>query len=416
MRIALAPEGTRGDIHPLLGLGSRLVEEGHAIVVCAPPDFEQATAEWGFEFRPIGTSVRDYLEARADVMAGRPLRALREGHRYFELSADAQFRALPAATRDADWIVGAGIQMAGASAAEHHGVPYRFVAYCPSLLPSREHVPIMLPFQRLPGWVNRGAWRIVLATYNRTLRKLLNRLRAGLGLAPVRNVYRHLLTPRPILAADEGLAALPPDCPFEVDRLPCLHPLNGPPLPEKLESFLEQGPAPVYLGFGSMPDPDPAATTREVLRALEILGCRGLVSRGWAGLGDGPLAEGVFAVGSVSHAELFPRVAAVVHHGGAGTTTTAARAGVPQIIVPHVMDQFYWAARVRRLGLGPPSIPRRRLTAERLAAALSETLDNETLSERARDLGRELRARASLESAPSVLLGYPGGDTNDHRG
>ena len=184
-----------------------------------------------------------------------------------------------------------------------------------------------------------------------------------------------------------------------MEQIPCLHPLGGPALPPKLEAFLDQGEAPVYLGFGSMTDPDPATTTQRVLDALSGLGRRAIIDEGWAGLGAGPLPEGVLAIGPVCHARLFPRLAAAVHHGGAGTTTTAARAGVPQIIVPHVMDQFYWAKRVSALGLGPPALPRTRLTAKRLAQVLAATLDNELLAERARALGERLRARKRVDTA-----------------
>ncbi len=88
------------------------------------------------------------------------------------------------------------------------------------------------------------------------------------------------------------------------------------------------------------------------------------------------------AIGAVSPAQLFPRLAAVIYQGGAGTTTTAARAGVPQIVVPHLLDQFSWARRVSLLDLGPPAIPRKRLTGQRLLDVLGMTLENETLSER----------------------------------
>ena len=154
-----------------------------------------------------------------------------------------------------------------------------------------------------------------------------------------------------------------------------------------------------------MTDPVPARTTRAVLGALARLSLRGVISQGWAGLGDGALPDGVMVVGAVSHPRLFPRMAAIVHHGGAGTTTTAARAGVPQIIVPHLLDQHYWAGRVCALGLGPPPIPRGRLDADRLAAALRETLDNEILAERAQELGRRLceEARAAPDPASWVV-------------
>jgi vancomycin aglycone glucosyltransferase len=147
-----------------------------------------------------------------------------------------------------------------------------------------------------------------------------------------------------------------------------------------------------------------------VLDAVGAVGCRAVISQGWAGLGDGPLPGNVFVTGPVSHPRLFPRVAAAVHHGGAGTTTAVARAGVPQVVVPHIADQFYWGRRVSLLGLGPPPLPRAKLTAPRLAAALAEILDNELLAERAREFGARLLA--ALEDAPDparLLVDAPPG-------
>jgi len=198
---------------------------------------------------------------------------------------------------------------------------------------------------------------------------------------------------------------VPDDCAFAVDQIRCRHPLEGEPLPRKLEGFLESGPPPVYLGFGSMTDPDPARTTQRLLDAITRLGCRALISKGWAGIGDGALPEGVMAIGAVSHASLFPRLAAVVHHGGAGTTHAAARAGVPQVIVAHVLDQFYFARRIHDLGVGPPAIPRARLTPERLAETLRATLDNDIVHERARALRAELDALGPAEIDPELILG-----------
>ncbi len=408
MRIALAVEGTRGDVYPMFALGASLIARGHEIVVCAPPDFRSEAEERGMRFEPVGIHVREYLIEKAHAMTRGGLAILREGRSYAESSLRAQFARLPEATADADVIIAAGVQLAAHSVAELHGIPYRYVAYCPSLLPSAEFPPAMLSLRTLPRWANRLSWRMLLALQERWMGGALNRERAALGLAPVRNVFLHLLTQRPVLAADLELAPCPRDCPFDVEQVPCLHPLRGAPLSPKLETFLDQGPPPLYVGFGSMTDPDPAATTRALLEALSRLGCRALISRGWAGLADGPLPEGVLAIGPVSHAELFPRLAAVVHHGGAGTTTTAARAGVPQIIVPHVFDQFYWAQRVEALGLGPPAPRRSRLAAQPLAESLAATLDNEVLLERARELGERLRSRAASGDAPP--FGFDGLD------
>ena len=141
-----------------------------------------------------------------------------------------------------------------------------------------------------------------------------------------------------------------------------------------------------------------------MLDAIRELGCRAVISQGSAGLGKGPLPEGVIAAGTISHAQLFPRVAAVVHHGGAGTTAVAARSGVPQIIVPHIAAQLYWAERVNLLGLGPPGLRRAGLTSERLVAALHETIGNEILCERAQDLGQQLRSQDATRPSRLRLL------------
>jgi vancomycin aglycone glucosyltransferase len=400
LRIVLAADGTRGDVHPLLALARRLGLRGHAVTLCAPPDFADDAAAVGVPFQAVGASVRDYLATQAAVLAGRPLRLLREALHYSETSIAAQFAVVPEVAAGADLVIGGGVQGAAASAAELNGAAYRYVVYCPNLLPSRAHPPFVVPRASLPTWANDLAWLATRALATRGLGRPLNRERVRRGLRPVRDVLAHLLSERPLLAADRELAPCPADVSLAVEQIPCLHPFAPASLPPKLEAFLDAGPPPVYFGFGSMTDEDAAGTTRVILEAVASLGCRALVSQGWAQLGEGPLPEGVLAVEAVSHAALFPRVAAVVHHGGAGTTTTAARAGVPQVLVPHLFDQHYWARRVCELGLGPPPVPRRRLAGERLAAALRSLDDNELVRERARELGARLRAE--IDAAPPV--------------
>jgi vancomycin aglycone glucosyltransferase len=403
MRVAIAVEGTRGDVHPMLGLGGRLAARGHGVVVCAPPDFAEVVREQGFEFRPVGIAAREFLNECAGAVTRGGLAILRDTVRYMSQSLARQFETLPAATEGADLVIGAGVQGGASSAAQLHGVPYRYVVYCPAFFPSREHPPFMLPVQRFPRWSWRALWWVVDRIQETLLRRDINALRATLGLAPIGHAFSHLIGERPLLAADPALAPAPADLGFAVEQIPCLHPRDTTPLPPKLEAFLDGGPPPVYLGFGSMTDPEPDETTHKLIDAARRLGCRAIVSQGWAGLGDGPIPDGVHVTGPVSHELLFPRCAAVVHHGGAGTTTTAARAGVPQLVVPHLFDQFYWADRVRALGLGPGDLPRRRLDVHALVALLGATLGNEVLEERCREFGARLRDEAAAAPDPAEL-------------
>ena len=156
------------------------------------------------------------------------------------------------------------------------------------------------------------------------------------------------------------------------------------PLPREVVDFLDAGDPPVHIGLGSRP----AAAddlARIAVEAPRRLGRRTIISRGWAGLE--PPAGDHLLVDDLDHRALFPRVAAVVHHGGAGTTTAAARAGVPQVLLPEVYDQHYWARRVTDLGLGAahPGTP----TTDSLTDALRTAL---TCAERARNLAGRVRA------------------------
>jgi UDP:flavonoid glycosyltransferase YjiC (YdhE family) len=270
------------------------------------------------------------------------------------------------------------------------------------MFPSATHAPFMLEWQTLPAWMNRALWWAFRAA-DWPMRRSLNEHRRRLGLAPLSSAFDHFLTAHPLLATWRELAPMPADSAYHCEQVGYLHPELGDPLPDKLESFLRSGPAPIYFGFGSMPDPNAAATTGILLDTVSQLGCRALVSQGWAGLGEGPLSEGVMMVPSICHGRLFPRCAAVVHHGGAGTTSTAARAGVPQVVVPHLADQFYWARRISLLGLGPPGVFRRRLDSRQLASALRHATE-EVVVERAREIGESLRGQDPVARAVASLI------------
>jgi vancomycin aglycone glucosyltransferase len=352
------------------------------------------------EFRPVGLDVHDGLAANANALLAGGIRGMRVGYAWFRETACDQLAKLPELTRDVDRIIGAAIQLGAPSAAERNGIPYRYVVYCPALLPSNEYPPVTIATQTLPRWLNALAWQGFLHGNELIMRRLLNRQRALLGLPAISDVNRYVLGERPIVAVDREVARVPEDCPVETVQIDCLHALSGPPLPPKLEAFLAQGAPPVYFGFGSMPDTSPEHSTRILLDTIRSAGCRALISEGWSGLGVGALPDGVMRIGAVTHAHLFPRVAAVVHHGGAGTTTTAVRCGTPQLVVPHTADQFYWARRVEMLGLGPPPLPRKRLRARDLAEALTATLDNEWLRARAAEIRDRSHTRRAAAPDP----------------
>jgi len=404
MKVALAVYGSRGDIQPTLALGRALMTRGCDVVLCATPEFEQTAAEAGVEFAAVGRNVRDFLARNSKNLGGGVLRSLPAFRAFFAEEIGTQFTALARATADCDLIIGAGMQFVAGSVAEHHRVPYRFLAFTPTMLVSHAHAPPSVPLQGLPRILNRALWWTTGQLYDRLFLRTINTHRARLGLPPRDNIYEPIVGERPLLAVDRAIAPCP-DTLFETVQTGYLYRDDCAPLPAALEAFLSDGPPPIYIGFGSMPAYDPAATTAMVAEAIGRAGCRGVISAGWADLGRTALPPSVHAIGPVSHELLFPRCAAIVHHGGAGTTAAAARAGVPQVVVPHLMDQHYYAYRVATLGIGPRGIRRSRLTAKRLTRAICRALGESRMRARAAAVARAIRREDPVANAVREILG-----------
>lgn len=166
-----------------------------------------------------------------------------------------------------------------------------------------------------------------------------------------------------------------------------------------LAAFLDAGPPPAYIGFGSIVVDDPNALTEMIFEAVRQTGVRALVSKGWGGLGANEvgLPEGVFMLGNVPHDWLFQRVSCVVHHGGAGTTAAGIKAGKPTLIVPFFGDQPFWGAMVARAKAGPDPIAYKKLTADNLAESINFCLKPETV-EQAREYGERIREEKGTDT------------------
>jgi sterol 3beta-glucosyltransferase len=186
-----------------------------------------------------------------------------------------------------------------------------------------------------------------------------------------------------------------------------LDPPGGDPswsAPPGLIAFLGKGAPPVYIGFGSMAGVDPESTTRVVMDAVARAGVRAVLARGWGGIDrTAPMAAQVHLVDEVPHAWLFPRMAAVVHHGGAGTTAAGLRAGRPTLVCPFGLDQPFWGRRVQALGVGPVPLPQRRLDAGTLAQALADLVGNPRYRERAAAVADAIAREGGVAAAVAAI-------------
>ncbi len=406
MRVLLTTFGSRGDVQPVLGLAIALRELGADARVCAPSDqeFIELFAAAGVPLLPAFTQVRKWL---AEIM---PKRATIDLPKLAAQVMAAQYEAISAAAESfgaagCDAMVTTGLFSSAAAArcvAEKRGMRYLYAAYCPIYLPSPHQRPFEYRSHPLPQDVtdNEILWGRDVQIMNEIFGVGLNPLRASIGLPKLDNVRDHVYTDRPWLAADPSLAPWQRPATLDVVQTGAWILQDERPLPDALLAFLDAGTPPVYVGLGSLPAPkDFARMTIAVVRAQ---GRRVLLSRGWADLALVDDREDCFLIGEINQQALFPRVAAVVHHGGAGTTLAAARAGRPQVVVPQFGDQPYWASRVWDLSIGAAhdgSTP----THDSLAAALETALSRGTRA-RAREVAGTILGDGAMRAA-KLLLG-----------
>ena len=392
MRVLLSTWGSRGDVEPLLGLSVELRAQGVEVRMCAPPDFAARVAEVGVPFVSLGSAVRE-------LVASKPAPA-----QVAAMLVGQHFDVIGTAARDCDAVVASGLMPAGVrSVAEHLGIRYVLAGFHSVGFPSPHRRPGPRPGKPFPPGETdpRVLWRIDAERVDALYREPLNTHRAALGMPPVDNVRDHVFTAQPWLAADPVLWPFEDALGFDPVQIGAWIMPDDRPLPSDLVEFLEAGEPPVYVGFGSMRmagAPDAAAVAVEAIRAH---GRRALVSRGWADLALVDEKDDCLAVGEANHRELFRHVAAVVHHGGAGTTTTAALAGAPQVIVPQIVDQPYWARRVTELGIGAGRdgpTP----TVESLSAALDTALREDT-GARAEEVSTTIRTDGASVAARRLI-------------
>jgi vancomycin aglycone glucosyltransferase len=395
MRVLLSTFDSRGGIEPLAALALALRERGAEAVVCAPPDCADRLAGLDVPLVPVGQPVRALVHGASPPS---PLRVPEIAHALI----GQQFEVLAPVAEGCDFLVASGVvaAVAGArSVAELAGIPSALVHWCPLYVPSPHNPPIPLPGRAYPpDETDRAVLdRLEREGFDAVFGDALNSHRAAAGLPPV-DVRDHVYAEQVWLAADPVLAPWPGPAYVDVVRTGTWSTPDDRPLPAALEAFLAAGEPPVYAGLGSVRAPDGFAEA--AVAAARAHGRRVVVGQGWAGLaGDG--GDDCYVVGEVNQQALFRRVAAVVHHGGAGTTATAARAGAPQVVVPQLGDQPYWAARVAALGVGAAHdgpVP----TTESLTAALAVALAPET-RERAAAVAPTLRTDGAAEAADLLL-------------
>ncbi len=399
--VIVAP-GSRGDVQPCVALGRGLSARGDRVRVLAAPGFRALVERHGLGFAPLSADPGELLGSAAGQAwtSGRRLAFLSGLREVLWPVLDRLLADVSAGAAGADLVLAPSLGFLGAHLGAHLGVPDVELHYQPSV-PTRAFPHPLLPNAgRLGPWGRRLSFGVVDALAWQVLRPGIDRWRAEtLGLPPAGR--RGPRRGSPVLCGfSDAVVPRPPDWPDRVHVTGYWFLDAGEswrPDP-RLRDFLAAGPPPVYVGFGSMRPADAERTFGVVRTALRRAGLRGLL-----GAGGDPGDDDLLCVADVPHAWLFPRTAAVVHHGGAGTTAAGLRAGVPALVCPLFSDQPYWGDRVFRLSAGPRPLPLKQIDADVLTARLRELTGNPLFRRGAQYVGARLRAEDGVARACSVL-------------
>jgi vancomycin aglycone glucosyltransferase len=425
MRVLLTSHGSTGDIFPLIGLGRAMREAGHHVRYATAPLYQRDIEKAGLEF--VSLPPEWGPEIFADFMrelnrCKHPL--LQLVHIYcsaLPFMAEV-IRRMEIALRDTDVLVGSYFFPHYRVLADRAGVPYAAFAFCHNLAPTDAHPPEGLPALRaLPGFLRRrycrSAWRLSNSVVDFTINTICRGLFRECGLPHSKGF---LLNPAELelvavaKAVGENWRAGEK---FQFSGYLRWQAPTDAKIEEELQAFCAGAEVPV-LTFGSVTFDDVHSVMSRFLHHWPE-DRKIIVQRGWVGLSVEVARPNIKVVGAMSHDQLFRHASCIIHHGGAGTTASALMAGRPQIIVPHIADQFFWGAEMKRLRVGavlnkktwPEKLPdkvarleskrKRRLRAERLGERIRAEDGPGTSVRLLEEFVAKHRAAQVLKSSPS---------------
>jgi len=421
MSILILTYGSRGDVQPYVALAKGLQEVGHSVTLGTSVRFQNFVEDYGIDY----AYMNDNLLSVIDTDEGKDL--FEKGSNLFKMAwrgikIAKKVKPAQRALLQESWEAAQKINpdfilfhpKAGGAPhiAEKLGIGCALVTPIPMLVPTRETRFPVFPDLGLGGWYNRAIYSLIQAATNKVWKGYIKDFRQDIDLPPVKKYDFLKMTDGadiPVIHAhSEAVVPRPSDWPdsaqvagyFFLDAQEEWLP------PQELQDFLDADDPPVYIGFGSMAGRDPERLAGIVVEALQKADLRGIIATGWGGLKAKDLPDTIFKIEHAPHDWLFPKMAAVVHHGGAGTTAAGLRAGRPSIITPFFGDQSFWGERVYGLGVGPKPIPQKKLNAASLAAAMREAITNQSMIEKAEKIGEKIRNEDGVGNAINLIEQY----------
>jgi len=415
MKVSIFTAGSMGDIRPFIVLGKKLQQMGHQCSIMSGERNEKIVTDEGLGYDLWSLDLPEAKEIEQDLMDGKSSRkASKQMSGLVDKLMSLWAQQATKAAKDSRLIIAANQAVPLAmSIGERFAIPVATVYFAP-LTPSRSIPPFFLKkIIKLPGVVNLSVWKLLRLLMWRSVAKSYQSCRESLDLKPWpwggpwgENISH---SRKVLYAFSQHIVPRPADWPEESIKITGswfgdLHATQQ--VSPELEQFVTAGEPPIYIGFGSMASSDPAGLTAKIINVIKTSGQRAVIMTSGGALKAEMFADaklpGVLCLESVSHEWLFPRVKTVVHHGGAGTTAAAAKAGVPQVIVPFIYDQFYWAWQLENLGVSGGTLKIKTVEEAAIANALHNSFSSDVVAQ-AKALGQKISQENGVEQAISEL-------------
>lgn len=416
MKIGIQTWGSQGDIRPFIALAAELSTAGHEITLAVTEITNQKFTEFGerlnFSVRHIGHIEHDenqFKELTSKIFYG--WNPLKKGDmiisNFFNPAIEDMLSAAKQLCKENDLVIGHFFIYPLKIAALQQNCPFMTVFTTP-LIPSRFSPPLGIP--EIATWMNPVWWRLFDFFMSMGWKKTIDPLYIREGVPCEKSLIKEIWRSSLLNMVSVSPALFPPQPDWENQYHSCGFfdlPDKGETgqIPEDLKIFLDHGPAPVYITFGSMiaSDPNPEVITALLIKSVQIAECRAIIQSNWEDLSELPESKNIYRITHAPHQKIFPQCVMVVHHGGAGTTHAATLSGCPSLVVEHFADQPLWGNILERRGLAPKQLHRRNVTSEKLAKAIKKVLNSPEMSQKAKIISATMQKENGVAGAVELI-------------
>ena len=396
MKIIIPTLGTRGDVQPYIALAGGLQQAGHEVTLASHPTMESLVTSYGIPFQPMGPDVDISAEAaRIRENAWNWMIGFQRVMKFTFKILEKSHTDLLAICRGADLVV-VSHSGAGKMEADKLDIPTVSVTLFPQAIPAED--PEASLFKRaLMGIAGAGMELMMSRPLNKIRKKVRLQPMGPEGITSERlnllPVSPHVVPPNPHWEARHKVTGY-----WFADAPRSWQPSDA------LQAFLDAGDPPIVVSLGAMSTGDSDSRLPALfVQAFQETGIRAII-QGWNQvLGEMSLPDSVYHAGSIPHDWLLDRAQGFIHHGGFGSTAAGFRAGIPSLAIPHIIDQFLWGNKISELGVGPEPIPARKVDAESLSDALERMGSDQTMHDKAAELGEKIRQEKGVEKAVGLI-------------